>query len=172
VNEKLASKIRKSYTKYYRRYYYIISLNKNLLLSGIVGFIISLLVAYVSTKYSTNDFANSALTVMIGLLFSKVAFAILFHHDNKHKYTKRLTGKLNLHSLKQIALRMIFADFIFDIIHNISRFFILLELLRNHNYPPIQAAIISSIIASILSYLAINLIVKHLHILGSTKERF
>ncbi|MBA3976846.1 MAG: hypothetical protein H0X50_01455 [Nitrosopumilus sp.] len=172
MNGKPASKIRDIYTKYHRRYYNIISLNKNLLLSGIVGFIISLAVAYVSTKYSTDDFANSALTVIIGLLFSKAVFAILFHHDNKHKYTKRVTGKLNLHILKQIALKMLFADFVFDIIHNISRFFILLELLRNHNYPPIQAAIVSSVIASILSYLAINLIVKHMHILGSTKERF
>jgi uncharacterized protein YacL len=172
VKGKPARKIRDVYTKYYQRYYNIISLNKNLLLSGIVGFIISLLVAYVSTKYSTNDLANSALTVIIGLLFSKLIFAILFHRDNKHKYTKRFTGKLNLHSLKQVALKMVFADFIFDIVHNVSRFFILLELLRNHNYPPIQAAIISSIIASILSYLAINLIVKHIHMFGATKEKF
>jgi hypothetical protein len=49
--------------------------------------------------------------VIIGLLFSKAVFAILFHHDNKHKYTKRVTGKLNLHILKQIALKMLFADF-------------------------------------------------------------
>ena len=172
MKEISAGKIINLYKKYYIRYYNTISLNKNLLLSGIVGFIISLFVAYVSTKYSTNDFANSALTVVIGLIFSKAILAILFHRDNKHKYTKRFTGKLNLFRLKQIALKMIFADFIFDVIHNISRFFILLELLRNHNYPPIQAAIISSVIASILSYLAINLIVKHMHILGSTKEKF
>ncbi|MBA3749508.1 MAG: hypothetical protein H0X03_01160 [Nitrosopumilus sp.] len=172
MKEKPTSKIINFYTKYYRRYYNTISLNKNLLISGIVGFIISLLVAFISTKYSTDNFANSALTVIIGFLFAKVIFAILFHYDNKHKYTKILTGKLNLHILKQIALKMIFADFIFDIINNTSRFFILLELLRNHYYPPIQAAIISSIVASILSYLAINLIVKHMHVLGSTKKKF
>ena len=172
MDEKHASKIMDIYTKYYRRYYNIISLNRNLLLSGIVGFIISLLVAYVSTKYSTNDYANSALTVIIGLIFAKVVFAILFHRDNKHKYTKRFTGKLNLYRLKQIALKMMFADFIFDIVQNVSRFFILLELLRNHNYPPVQAAIVSSVIASVLSYLAINLIVKHMRLLGSTKEGF
>ena len=43
-------------------------------------------------------------------------------------------------------MKMIFADSIFDIINNVSRFFILLELLKI-NYQPIQAALIASIVA-------------------------
>jgi len=78
------------FTKFYRMYSTTISLNKNLLLSGTVGFIVSLVVAYVSTKYSTDNFANSAFTVIAGFVFSKVIFAILFHLDNKKKYTKNL----------------------------------------------------------------------------------
>jgi hypothetical protein len=125
----------------------------------------------VSTKYSTNDFANSALTVISGFVFSKVVFVILFHLDNRKKYTKRFTGKLNLPVLKQIVKKMIFADSVFDIISNVTRFFILLELLRIE-YPAVQAATIASFIASSLSYLAINLIVRRLHVFGSTKKLF
>jgi hypothetical protein len=128
-------------------------------------------VAYVSTKYSTNDFANSALTVISGFVFSKVVFVILFHLDNRKKYTKRFTGKLNLPVLKQIVKKMIFADSVFDIISNVTRFFILLELLRIE-YPAVQAATIASLIASSFSYLAINLIVRRLHVFGSTKKLF
>lgn len=158
-------------TKFYGKYASTISLNKNLLLSGLVGLSVSLIVAYISTKYFNNDFTISTLTVIAGFVSSKVIFVILFHLDNKKKYTKRFTGKLNFEILKQIATKMIFADAIFDIINNVSRFFILLELLRIE-YQPIQAAIIASIIASFFSYLAINLIIRRIHVFRSRKKFF
>jgi len=114
-------------------------------------------------KYSNDDFTTSALTVISGFISSKIIFVVLFHLDNKTKYTKKLTGKLNFDILKQIVTKMIFADAIFDIINNVSRFFILLELLKLE-YQSVQAATIASIIASCLSYLAINLIVRRLHV--------
>jgi ABC-type uncharacterized transport system permease subunit len=159
------------FTKFYKRYSSTISLNKNLLISGTVGFMVSLVVAYVSSKYSTDNFANSALTVMAGFVFSKVIFAILFHFDNKKKYTKRFSGKLNFPVLKQIVTKMVFADSIFDITNNVTRFFILLELLKIE-YPSVQAATIASLIASSFSYLAINLIVRRIHVFGSKKKIF
>jgi ABC-type uncharacterized transport system permease subunit len=159
------------FTKFYIRYRSTISLNKNLLISGTVGFIVSLVVAYISSKYSTDNFANSALTVIAGFLFSKVIFAILFHLDNRKKYTKRFTGKLNFPVLKQIVKKMLFADSIFEIINNVTRFFILLQLLRVE-YPPIQAATLASLIASSFAYLAINLIVRRIHVFSSKKKMF
>ncbi|HEY6950318.1 MAG TPA: hypothetical protein VI146_06880 [Nitrososphaeraceae archaeon] len=156
-------------TKFYTKYTSTISLNKNLLLSGSVGFIVSLIVAYVCTKYSIDEFATSTLTVISGFISSKVIFVIYFHLDNKEKYTKKLTGKLNIDILKQIVKKMIFADSVFDIINNVSRFFILLELLRIA-YQPVQAAIIASIIASCFSYLAINLIVRRIHVFTPRKD--
>lgn len=124
-----------------------------------------------STKYSHDDFTTSTLTVITGFISSKVIFVILFHRDNKKKYTKRFTGKLNIDILKQIVTKMIFADAIFDIINNVSRFFILLELLRIE-YPPVQAATIASIIASCFSYLAINLVVRRIHVFRFRKKLF
>jgi len=156
-------------TKFYLHNKNTISLNKNLVLSGMVGFIVSLFVAYYSGIYSTDKFLNSVLTVSMGFISSKVVFIILFHLDNKKKYTKRLTGKLNVGILKQVVMKMIFADSIFDIINNVSRFFILLELLKI-NYQPIEAALISSIIGSALSYLAINLIVRRIHVFGRKRK--
>jgi hypothetical protein len=157
------------FTAFYARYRNIISLNKNLLLSGMVGFIVSSVVAYISAKYYDDNFTISALTVVMGFLFSKLTFVILFHLDNKKQYTKRITGKLNLPVLKKIVKKMIFADSVFDIVNNVSRFFILLELLKNE-YPPVQAAIIASVVASAFSYLAINLIVRKLHVFKSKRR--
>lgn len=135
------------FTEFYLHNKNTISLNKNLVLSGMVGFVFSLFVAYYSNIYSADKFLNSVLTVTMGFISSKVVFVILFHLDHKKQYTKRFTGKLNVGILKQVVMKMIFADSIFDIINNVSRFFILLELLKI-NYQPIEAALISSSIAS------------------------
>jgi hypothetical protein len=129
-----------------------------------------LFVAHISAIFSTSNFANSLLTVITGFVISKILFAIFFHQDNKKKYTKKLTGKLNFRILKQILLKMILANSVFDIVNNLSRFFIFFELLRAQ-YNPIQGAIISSIIASTFSYLAINLIVKYINVFDSTKKK-
>ena len=168
---KPGNKITNYLTKFYIKYTNAISLNKNLLLSGSVGFIVSLIVAYVCAKYSIGEFATSALTVIAGFVSSKVIFVILFHLDNKKKYTKRFTGKLNFEILKQIATKMIFANAVFDVINNVLRFFILLELLKIQ-YQPIQAATIASIIASGFSYVAINLIVRRIHVFRTRKKLF
>ncbi len=164
------SKIKNFFTRYYVKHRSTISLNKNLLLSGTVGFIISLMVAYLSAKYSADYFANSALTVLIGFILFKLIF-VLFHLDNRDKYTRRFSGKLNFRVLKQVITKMLFADSIFDIVNNVSRFFILLELLRIE-FQPVQAATISSIVASSFSYLAINLIVRRIHVFGAKKKLF
>ena len=91
-------------TKFYLNNRNTISLNKDLVLSGIVGFVISLFVAYYSNIYSADTILNSALTVLAGFISSKVIFVILFHLDNKKKYTKRFSGKLNLGILKQVVM--------------------------------------------------------------------
>jgi len=165
----LVANISKFYTNFHKKYRTTISLNKNLLLSGFIGFIVSIVVAYMVTKYSDNNIANSALTVLAGFVFSKITFVILFHIDNKKKYTKRFTGNLNLPVLKTIVKKMIIADSIFEVINNVSRFFILLVLLKME-YLPIQATIIASLVASCFAYLAINIVVKKIHVFGSKRR--
>lgn len=167
---KHGSKIKDNLTKFYAKYENGISLNKNLVVSGTIGFAISIVVAYAYANYSTNNFNNSALTVIIGYITSKTIFAILFHIDNKKTYTKKRSGKINFFILKQIAKKMMFANSIFDVINNFTRFIILYQLL-GIEYPAVQAAAISSIAASSMSYLAINLIVKRINVFGSKKKR-
>ncbi len=167
----LVANLSKFYTKFYTKYRNTISLNKNLLLSGLVGFIVSIVVAYIVTKYSDNNFTNSALTVVAGFVFSKFTFAILFHIDNKKKYTKRFTGKLNPPVLGTIIKKMMIADSIFEVINIVLRFIILLELLRME-YQPVQATIIASLVASSFAYLAINIVVKKIHVFGAKRRLF
>jgi hypothetical protein len=89
--------------------------------------------------------------------------------ENIHK--KKLSGKINFHILKQIVKKMMFANSVFDIINNLTRFIVLYELL-GAEIPPVQAATVSSIAASSLPYLAINIIIKRINVFGSKKRYF
>ena len=151
------------------KYYSTFSLNKNLLISGILGFLVSLVIAHFSAEYSTNFVLNSALTVISGFLTYKIIFAILFHIDNKQRYTKKLSGKINFQKFKKILIKMLFASSVFDIVNNITRFILMIQLLK-WEYTAVEATTISSIVASVLSYVIINIIMRYIHVFGSKKQ--
>jgi len=145
------------------------SLNRNLLISGILGFVVSLVVAQISAQYSVDFVLNSALTVIAGYLTYKMIFAILFHRDNKHRYTEISTGKINFQKFKKILIKMLFASSIFDIVNNITCFILMVQLLELE-YSPVESTTISSLIASALSYAVINIIVRYIHVFDSKKQ--
>ena len=161
-------KINGFFARTYEKYYNTMSLNKNLLISGSAGFLFSIIGAHFAAEFSTSYVLNSAITVITGFLTYKVIFAILFHIDNKQNYTKRLTGKINFIALRRILIKMIFASTIFDTVNNATRFLLMIQLLRLE-YTAIEAATVSSFVASVLSYAIINLIVKYIHLF--TKKR-
>ncbi len=132
-------------------------MNKNLLIAGIFGFLVSAAIAEIYAIYSPSDVLTSTITVLVGFIIYKISFIVLFHIDNKRKYTNRFTSRINFNRLKQIIKKMIFAWSIFDIVNNLSRWIILYELLII-GFRPFEAAILSSIAASSLSYLSINII--------------
>lgn len=157
-------------SKYYTKYYNIISLNKDSILSGITGFITNLIVMHVAIIYSKNSFANSALTVIIGYIVSKIVFAILFQRTYRNLYTNRTTGKIDWSILKKIIMKMLFATMIFDFIDNGSKFIFMFTFL-DIGFIPFQTVIISTIISSALSYLSINVAVKYMHVFGKENKK-
>src|SRR5687767_7354391 len=132
-------------------------MNKNLLIAGIFGFLVSAAIAEIYAIYSPSDVLTSIITVFVGFIVYKISFIVLFHIDNKQRYTNRFTSRINFNRLKQIIKKMVFAWSIFDIVNNLSRWIILYELLII-GFRPFEAAILSSIAASSLSYLSINII--------------
>ena len=71
---------------FYNRNRIILQLNKNMILSGIVGFFISAIAAKEYYRYTQNDLILSVATVLTGFAVSNVVFAILFHIDSKYLY--------------------------------------------------------------------------------------
>lgn len=130
-----------------------------MILSGAAGFFISALAAEVYSKYAESDLVNTIAIILSGYAASTVVFGVLFHLDNKHLYTDKNTGKINFSILKQILKKMVVAGFVFDIVNNFSRFIILYQLLTiNVNHA--EASMLSSLVASGLSYVAMNLALK------------
>jgi hypothetical protein len=146
---------------FYKKYRETILMNKNLLIAGIFGFLLSAVIAEIYAIYSPSDVLTSTITVLVGFIIYKISFIVLFHIDNKRKYTNRFTSRINSIRLKQIIKKMIFAWSIFDIVNNLSRWIILYELLIM-GFRPFEAAILSSIAASSLSYLSINIILRRI----------
>lgn len=156
-------KTSKFISRYYSKYYNSISLNKDLVLSGIAGFLTNVVVIHLADIYSKNNFANSALTVLTGYIVSKMIFAILFQKSYHKLYTNSSTGKIKWNVLKQIIKKMIFATFMFDLIDNGTKFIFIFEFLHL-GFLPFQTIIISTIMSSTLSYSSINIAVKYMHV--------
>jgi len=145
-------------------------MNKNLLISGIFGFLVSAAIAEIYAIYSPSDVLTSTITVLVGFIIYKISFLVLFHIDTKRKYINKFTSQINFVILKQIIKKMIFAWSIFDIVNNLSRWIILYELLLT-GFRPFDAVIISSIAATSLSYLSINIISRRNKIFSSLKKK-
>lgn len=157
-------------TNFYQKYRETILMNRNLLVAGIFGFIASAVVAELYVLYSPSDVLTSTITVLVGFIIYKISFIVLFHIDTKRKYTNKFTSQINFVILKQIIKKMIFAWCIFDIVNNLTRWIILFELLLM-GFRPFEAVIISSIAATSLSYLSINIISRRNKIFSSLKKK-
>jgi len=158
------------WNNFYEKYKETILMNKNLLIAGIFGFLASAAIAELYATYSPNNILTSTITVFVGFIFYKISFIVLFHIDNKQRYTDKFTSQINFNILKQIIKKMLFAWSIFDIINNVSRWIILYELLLI-GLGPFEAAIVSSIASSLLSYLSINILSRYIKIFSPLKKK-
>ncbi len=157
-------------TNFYQKYRETIIMNRNLLIAGIFGFIASVVIAELYALYSPSDVLTSTITVLVGFIIYKISFIVLFHIDTKRKYTNKVTSQINFVILKQIIKKMIFAWSIFDIVNNLSRWIILYELLL-WGFGPFEAVIITSIAATSLSYVSINIISRRNKIFSLLKTK-
>lgn len=130
-----------------------------MIISGAAGFFISAVAAEVYSTYTQDDLVNSVATVLTGLAASSVVFAILFHMDNKYMYIDKSTGRIDFKNLKQVLKKLMAAGLVFEIVNNSSRFIILYQLFTM-DADPSDASMLSSLAASGLSYLSINLMLR------------
>lgn len=130
-----------------------------MIISGAAGFFISAIAAEVYSRYTQDDLINSLATVVTGLAVSSVVFGFLFHMDNKYMYIDKYTGKIDFKKLKQVLKKLMAAGSVFELVNNCSRLIILYPLFTM-DVDPFNASMLSSLAASGLSYLSINLMLR------------
>ena len=144
-----------------KKYQDILLFNRNLLVSGTVGFFVSIIVTQIIVELDINGaFDISIITILIGYCISKPLFIFLFHRDNKKKYRHPIARTIDSRILNRIIKHLIIAYLVFDIVYIISRFLIMYGLLLEVRTGALEASIISSLCASFLSYLLTNITIK------------
>jgi hypothetical protein len=156
---------------FYDKYRNILQLNKNLVISGTVAFFVSAAVAELYSKYDDNDFWISAISILTGFSISIPLFVFLFHLDNKHKYIDSIAGKTG-HTFRNLNIKRLATLYsISNIVNAVVRFIILYELLKLAEMDPFEASMLSSLLASGLSYFVTNIASKSLKIYSSEEDK-
>lgn len=102
----------------------------------------------------------SLITILIGYCISKPLFIFLFQRDSKRRAGHSVAPTTDSRILNQIIKHLIIAYLVFDIVYIVSRFLIMYGLLLDTRTGALEASIISSLCASLLSYLSTNITIK------------
>ena len=143
-------------TRFYHKYRDTILFNKNLLISGIISFIVGALFTQFYAEYDSNYVINSLVTLTIGYAVYIPIFALLFYRDNKAKYIDPVTGKKNSNKIKSDIKKLFTAFSISEAIFVISKTYIHYSLLVS-SVEPYQAYAIAEFISWIIYFISINI---------------
>src|SRR5215210_3536616 len=143
LNERRKGAMKNSF---YDRYKNIILFNKNLLVSGIISFIVGAFFTQIYAQHDGNHIVNSLITLAMGYLVYIPLFAFLFYRDNKAKYVNTLTGRKNSNNIKNDVKKLFTAFSISEAIFVVSKTYIHYSLLVS-SVQPYQAYAVAEFIS-------------------------
>ncbi len=142
-------------TSFYHKYKDNILFNKNLLISGIISFLVGALFTQIYAQYDENHAFNSLITLIIGYAVYIPLFAFLFYRDNKAKYVDPQTGKKNSSRIKNDVKKLFTAFSISEAIFVVSKTYIHYSLLVS-SVEPYQAYAVAEFISWVIYFISIN----------------
>lgn len=142
-------------TSFYQKYRNTILFNKNLLVSGIISFLVGALFTQIYAQYDENHTLNSLITLIIGYAVYIPLFAFLFYRDNKAKYIDPLTGKKNSNKIKNDVKKLFTAFSISEAVFIVSKTYIHYSLLVS-SIEPYQAYSLAEFVSWIIYFISIN----------------
>ena len=140
---------------FYQKYRDTILFNKNLLISGIISFLVGALFTQIYAQYDENHIVNSLITLVIGYIVYIPLFAFLFYRDNKAKYIDPLTGKKNSNKIRNDVKKLFTAFSISEAIFIISKTYIHYSLLVS-SVEPYQSYSLAEFISWVIYFISIN----------------
>jgi hypothetical protein len=132
--------------------------NKNLLISGVAGFLSSAYVSQLFFGFERNEFANSVIALATEYATYLPLFTILFYLDNRQKYVDQ-SGKRDSKAIFTDIKKLLASFSVSEIVFSVARVGSQYGLLRLE-IEPYEASMLGSLTAWGLFFVSINIMAK------------
>jgi hypothetical protein len=157
--------MQQSLRQYYTRYRDLLLFNKNIIVAAIIAIITDATVVQYAAQSISNDVLVSIFSIITDTGVYLAAFAGLFYMDNKKKYINSITGKRDSYRFKQAAKKIVTTLGVSEVVYMIGKFTSIYLLLQSNVAPPYQVAMLSTLLAGVVSTVTANL-------MGKTQKLF
>ena len=141
------------------KYKRVILFNKNLLISGIVSFLVGTVTTQVYKTIDNNNVSNSVITLIVGYCVYIPLFSFLFYKDNKSRYIDPVTKRRNYKNIKDDIPKLFGTFSISEVVFIVTKLYIHYSLL-SLNYQPYVAITIAEMTAWVVFLVLINVSIK------------
>jgi hypothetical protein len=141
-------RLQQSFKQFYTRYRELIFFNKNIIVAAVAAIITDAIVVQYAAQSITN----------IGVYI--IAFVGLFYIDNRKKYVDVVTGMRDSNRFRQDAKKIVTALGVSEVVYMIGKFTSIYLLLQSNVAQPYQVAMLSTLLAGVVSTVTANLMVK------------
>jgi hypothetical protein len=149
-----------SFKQFYTRYRELILFNKNIIVAAVVAIITDAIVVQYAAQSITNNVLVSIFSIITDIGVYIIAFAGLFYIDNRKKYVDVVTGMRDSNMFRQDAKKIVTALGVSEVVYMIGKFTSIYLLLQSNVAPPYQVAMLSTLLAGVVSTVTANLMVK------------
>jgi hypothetical protein len=154
-----------SFKQFYTRYRELILFNKNIVVAAIAAIITDAIVVQYAAQSITNNVLVSIFSIITDIGVYIIAFAGLFYIDNRKKYVDVVTGMRDSNMFRQDVKKIVTALGVSEVVYMIGKFTSIYLLLQSNVAPPYQVAMLSTLLAGVVSTVTANL-------MGKTQKLF
>jgi hypothetical protein len=154
-----------SFKQFYTRYRELILFNKNIMVAAVAAIITDAIVVQYAAQSISNNVLVSIFSIITDIGVYIVAFTGLFYIDNRKKYIDTVTGMRDSNRFKHDAKKIVTALGVSEVVYMIGKFTSIYLLLQANVAPPYQVAMLSTLLAGVVSTVTANL-------MGKTQKLF
>ena len=158
-------RLQQSFKQFYTRYRELILFNKNIMVAAVAAIITDAIVVQYAAQSISNNVLVSIFSIITDIGVYIVAFTGLFYIDNRKKYINTVTGMRDSNRFKQDAKKIVTALGVSEVVYMIGKFTSIYLLLQANVAPPYQVAMLSTLLAGVVSTVTANL-------MGKTQKLF
>lgn len=150
----------KSINEFRRKYRDLLSINRSIIISGIVSFMIGTIFTelYAEYAYHGKSIDNSVYTLIIGYATYLPLFGYLYLRDNKVRYVDPADGRISLHKLVLDIRKLIAAFSISEVIFIVTKTYVHFHQLELGYLEAYQAYFVAELAAWGVYFLSVNTI--------------